>query len=98
MRLDEIIQQHTKALSPQLQAEVFDFVLFLEQKQTHDMLIKNKEQRKKRLKKALDDTVALDILDAVKRRQPPISIAGKAEIIGDLTEPCVDSEDFECLK
>ncbi|MFZ2450145.1 MAG: DUF2281 domain-containing protein [Methylovulum miyakonense] len=33
MRLDEIIQQHAKTLSPALQAEVFDFVLFLEQKQ-----------------------------------------------------------------
>jgi hypothetical protein len=26
MSLDEIIQQHTKALTPALQAEVFDFV------------------------------------------------------------------------
>ncbi|GEM_PF-3106269 len=34
MRLDEIIQQHAKALSPAHQAEVFDFVLFLGQKQT----------------------------------------------------------------
>lgn len=34
MRLDEIIQQHAKTLSPAHQAEVFDFVLFLEQKQT----------------------------------------------------------------
>jgi len=33
MRLDEIIQQHAKTLSPAYQAEVFDFVLFLEQKQ-----------------------------------------------------------------
>ena len=33
MRLDEIIQQHAKTLSPAHQAEVFDFVLFLEQKQ-----------------------------------------------------------------
>ena len=33
MSLDEIIQQHAKTLSPALQAEVFDFVLFLEQKQ-----------------------------------------------------------------
>jgi len=32
MSLDEIIQQHTKALPQALQAEVFDFVLFLEQK------------------------------------------------------------------
>jgi hypothetical protein len=33
MSLDEIIQQHTKTLSPAHQAEVFDFVLLLEQKQ-----------------------------------------------------------------
>ncbi|WP_411727251.1 type II toxin-antitoxin system VapB family antitoxin [Methyloglobulus sp.] len=33
-----------------------------------------------------------------KRRQPPVSIAGKGKIIGDLIEPCVDNEDFECLK
>ena len=33
-----------------------------------------------------------------KRRQPPVSIAGKGKIIGDLIEPCVDIEDFECLK
>lgn len=33
-----------------------------------------------------------------KRRQPPISIAGKGKVIGDLTKPCVDIEDFECLK
>ncbi len=33
-----------------------------------------------------------------KRRQPPGSIAGKGKIIGDLIEPSVASEDFECLK
>lgn len=33
-----------------------------------------------------------------KRRQPPVSIAGKGKIIGDLIEPSVASEDFECLK
>ncbi len=32
------------------------------------------------------------------RRQPPASIAGKAQILGDLIEPCVAAEDFECLK
>ncbi len=32
------------------------------------------------------------------RRQPPTSIAGKAKILGDLIEPCVAAEDFECLK
>ena len=67
MRLDEIIQQHTKALSPAQQAEVFDFVLFLEQKQAEHELIKNHQ-----------------VVD--KRRQPPVSIAGKGKIIGDLTD------------
>ena len=33
-----------------------------------------------------------------KRRQPPVSISGKGKITGDLIEPCVDNEDFECLK
>ncbi|SJM94943.1 type II toxin-antitoxin system VapB family antitoxin [Crenothrix polyspora] len=33
-----------------------------------------------------------------KRRQPPLSIAGKGKIIGDLIAPCVDIGDFECLK
>lgn len=33
-----------------------------------------------------------------KRRQPPVSITGNGKIIGDLIEPCVDIEDFECLK
>lgn len=33
-----------------------------------------------------------------KRRQPPVFIAGKSKIIGDLIESCVDIEDFECLK
>jgi hypothetical protein len=65
MRLDEIIQQHTKALSPQLQAEVFDFVLFLEQKQTQDTLIKDHQQRKKLLKKALDNAVAQGVFAGV---------------------------------
>lgn len=33
MRLDETIQQHVTKLPEHLQAEVYDFVLFLEQKQ-----------------------------------------------------------------
>lgn len=33
-----------------------------------------------------------------KRRQPPVSIAGKGKIIGDLIAPSVAIEDFECLK
>ncbi|MEI7568452.1 MAG: sulfur oxidation c-type cytochrome SoxA [Alcaligenaceae bacterium] len=46
MRLDEIIQEHTKALSPDFQTQVLDFVLFLEQKQAQDALIKNHQQEK----------------------------------------------------
>lgn len=65
MRLDEIIQQHTKTLSPQLQAEVFDFVLFLEQKQTQHTKTNNQQQRKERLKNTLDKAVALDIFTGV---------------------------------
>ncbi len=33
-----------------------------------------------------------------KRRQPPATIANKGKILGDLVEPSVDIEDFECLK
>jgi len=65
MRLDEIIQEHTKALSPAHQAEVFDFVLFLEQKQGHTLLITDQEQRKERLKKALDNAVTLGVFAGI---------------------------------
>ena len=65
MRLDEIIQQHTKALSPAQQAEVFDFVLFLEQKQANKLLITDRQQRKEQLKKALDNAVALGVFAGV---------------------------------
>ncbi|MDP2178418.1 MAG: type II toxin-antitoxin system VapB family antitoxin [Methylobacter sp.] len=30
-----------------------------------------------------------------KRRQPPVSIAGKGKIIGDLIESCFACEDYE---
>jgi len=65
MRLDELIQQHTQALSPVHQTEVFDFVLFLEQKQARGILTKEQPQRQERLKKALDAAVALDIFKRV---------------------------------
>ncbi|MDD1635723.1 MAG: hypothetical protein LUQ06_05370 [Methylococcaceae bacterium] len=65
MRLDEIIQQHTKTLSPAHQAEVFDFVLFLEQKQNNMQITDPQQQRKERLKKALDDAVALGVFAGV---------------------------------
>ncbi|MDD5266366.1 MAG: hypothetical protein PHO08_04465 [Methylococcales bacterium] len=68
MRLDEIIQQHTKELSPAQQAEVFDFVLFLEQKeqkQANKLLMTDQLQRKEQLKKALDDAVAMGVFEGV---------------------------------
>jgi hypothetical protein len=65
MRLDEIIQQHAKELSPKHQAEVFDFVLFLEQKQADNMLITDRRHRKERLKEALDNAVALGVFAGV---------------------------------
>lgn len=65
MRLDEIIQQHTEKLSPQLQTKVFDFVLFLEQKQANAQLTTDPRQRKERLAKALDNAVALGIFAGV---------------------------------
>ena len=65
MRLDEIIKQHTKELSPAHQAEVFDFVLFLEQKQNNMQITDPQQQRKERLKKALDDAVALGVFAGV---------------------------------
>jgi len=65
MSLDEIIQQHTKALSPVLQAEVFDFVLFLEQKQASKLLIIDHLTRKEQLKKALDKAVELRVFEGI---------------------------------
>jgi predicted aminopeptidase len=64
MNLDEIIQQHTKALPLQLQAEVFDFVLFLEQRQANQTVLTD-TQRKERLRKSLDKAVALNIFAGV---------------------------------
>lgn len=65
MRLDEIIQQHTKALSPAQQAEVFDFVLFLEQKQANKILMADQRQRKEQLKKALENAVELRVFEGI---------------------------------
>ena len=33
-----------------------------------------------------------------KRRIPPVSLAGKVKILGDIVSPIVDEEDWECLK
>jgi hypothetical protein len=37
-------------------------------------------------------------LPTVKRRFPPVSIAGKSKTLGDIVSPIVDEEDWECLK
>ena len=35
---------------------------------------------------------------ALKRRIPPVAMAGKVKILGDIVSPIVDEEDWECLK
>lgn len=32
------------------------------------------------------------------RRKPPDSIAGKGKILGDIVNPIVDEDEWECLK
>jgi hypothetical protein len=34
----------------------------------------------------------------LKRRIPPVALAGKVKILGDIISPIVDEEDWECLK
>ena len=64
MQLDEMIQEHTVNLSPQLKAEIFDFVLFVEQKQKNSVL-KERMQNKQQLKQDLKNAVALNIFAGV---------------------------------
>ncbi len=59
MQLDEMIQQHTVNLLPELKAEVFDFILFLEQK---NRALKSTSQSRQQLKNALNEAVALNML------------------------------------
>jgi hypothetical protein len=35
---------------------------------------------------------------SLKRRIPPVDMAGKVKILGDIVSPIVDEEDWECLK
>jgi hypothetical protein len=65
MRLDEIIQQHTQVLPLALQAEVFDFVLFLEQKQVNKLLMADQLHRKEQLKKALENVGELPVFKGI---------------------------------
>jgi hypothetical protein len=34
----------------------------------------------------------------IKRRIPPVALAGQVKILGDVVSPIVDAEDWECLK
>ena len=43
-------------------------------------------------------TILEEYHPTVKRRTPPASIAGKAEILGDIVSPIVEEEEWECLK
>lgn len=36
--------------------------------------------------------------NSIKRRIPPVNLAGKVKILGDIVNPIVDEEDWECLK
>lgn len=38
------------------------------------------------------------IVVPVKRRTPPVALAGKVKILGDIVNPIVGEEDWECLK
>lgn len=47
--------------------------------------------------------IAISILEEIpspsqKRRQPSASIAGKGKTLGDLVNPFVNDQDWECLK
>lgn len=37
-------------------------------------------------------------IQSIRRRYPPSSIAGKGKTLGDLINPIVAEEDWECLK
>lgn len=43
-------------------------------------------------------TVLEDFSTVPKRRSPPANLAGKVTILGDIVNPVVDEEDWECLK
>ena len=43
-------------------------------------------------------TVLEDSPNVSKRRSPPADLVGKVTILGDIVNPIVDEEDWECLK
>lgn len=53
MSLAQIIQQHVNLLPQYQQAEVLDFVLFLEQKKQHHLKLLNDDERRQKLASSL---------------------------------------------
>jgi hypothetical protein len=43
-------------------------------------------------------TVLDEVPTSPKRRSPPADLVGKVTILGDIVNPIVDEEDWECLK
>lgn len=43
-------------------------------------------------------TILEDTTSSVKRRTPPVSIAGKGKTLSDLVSPMIQEQDWECLK
>ncbi|GAB4553174.1 MAG: hypothetical protein Tsb0014_46710 [Pleurocapsa sp.] len=43
-------------------------------------------------------TIVEDTTSVVKRRVPPASIAGKGQTLGNLVEPIVSEQDWQCLQ
>lgn len=43
-------------------------------------------------------TILEDNPSEIKRRRPPVSIAGKGKTLGDIVNPIVSEKDWECLK
>jgi hypothetical protein len=43
-------------------------------------------------------TILEDTTPSLKRRTPPVSIAGKGKTLGNLVSPIIQEQDWECLK
>ncbi len=46
----------------------------------------------------LEEVLEENAAPSVKRRSPPVSIAGKGKTFGDIVSPIVEEKDWECLK
>jgi hypothetical protein len=100
----EKIEQEIKQMPEEYLPALFDIVqIFRESVNQHSSEIKLMNKTLFKFEEQVNQKDDLNRIEnketlSKKRRQPPESIAGKAKIMGDLTEPCCDIEDFECLK